>query len=130
MRILVTGVTGQVGRALVERLPQSATVLAADRSILDLAEPQALARTLDRLEPHVIFNPAAYTGVDQAEDEPALAARINGVAPSPRLRSPGVCARCKAGAFNVAFGFAPCCRRSLIKSSAVSRSDLFLDGLP
>ena len=86
MRILVTGVTGQVGRALVERLPQSATVLAADRSILDLAEPQALARTLDRLEPHVIFNPAAYTGVDQAEDEPALAARINGEAPGAIAR--------------------------------------------
>ena len=31
MRILVTGVTGQVGGALAARLPPSATVLAADR---------------------------------------------------------------------------------------------------
>ena len=59
MRILVTGVTGQVGGALVARLPASATVLAADRSVLDLAEPQTIAGTLDRLAPDIIFNPAA-----------------------------------------------------------------------
>jgi dTDP-4-dehydrorhamnose reductase len=39
MRILVTGVTGQVGGALAARLPPSATVLAADRRVLDLAQP-------------------------------------------------------------------------------------------
>jgi dTDP-4-dehydrorhamnose reductase len=81
MRILVTGVTGQVGSALVARLPSSATVLAADRSVLDLAEPQAIARTLERMAPDIIFNPAAYTAVDKAEEEPDLAMRINAEAP-------------------------------------------------
>jgi dTDP-4-dehydrorhamnose reductase len=82
MRILVTGVTGQVGSALVARLPPSATVLAADRSVLDLAEPQAIAGTLDRMAPNIIFSPAAYTAVDKAEDEPALAMRVNAEAPA------------------------------------------------
>jgi dTDP-4-dehydrorhamnose reductase len=81
MRILVTGVTGQVGGALVARLPPSATVLAADRGVLDLARPQAIGQTLDRLMPDIIFNPAAYTAVDKAEDEPELARRINAEAP-------------------------------------------------
>jgi dTDP-4-dehydrorhamnose reductase len=81
MRILVTGVTGQIGAALTLRLPASATTLAADRSMLDLAAPQAIPATLDRLAPDIIVNPAAYTAVDRAEDEPALAMRVNGEAP-------------------------------------------------
>ena len=44
MRILVTGVSGQVGGALVARLPAVGDVLAADRSVLDLAAPQAHCR--------------------------------------------------------------------------------------
>jgi dTDP-4-dehydrorhamnose reductase len=51
MRILVTGVTGQVGGALVARLQGSGSVLAADRSILDLSRPDTIACTLDRLAP-------------------------------------------------------------------------------
>jgi dTDP-4-dehydrorhamnose reductase len=86
MRILVTGVTGQVGSALAARLPPSAIVLAADRSVLDLAAPQTLAATLDRLAPDLIFNPAAYTAVDKAEDEPELAMRINAEAPGVLAR--------------------------------------------
>jgi dTDP-4-dehydrorhamnose reductase len=86
MRILVTGVSGQVGGALVARLPTCATVLAADRSVLDLAQPQAIGATLDRLMPDLIFNPAAYTAVDKAEDEPELALRINAEAPGAMAR--------------------------------------------
>jgi dTDP-4-dehydrorhamnose reductase len=86
MRILVTGVTGQVGGALAARLLPSAIVLAADRSVLDLAAPQTLAGALDRLAPDLIFNPAAYTAVDQAEDEPDLAMRVNAEAPAALAR--------------------------------------------
>jgi dTDP-4-dehydrorhamnose reductase len=86
MRILVTGITGQVGGVLVARLPPSATVLAADRSVLDLAELQSIDAILDRLSPDIIFNPAAYTAVDKAEDEPDLAARINAEAPGAMAR--------------------------------------------
>ncbi len=56
-------------------------MLAAYRSVLDLAEPQAIAGTLDRLAPDIVFNPAAYTAVDKAEDEPDLAMRVNAEAP-------------------------------------------------
>jgi dTDP-4-dehydrorhamnose reductase len=85
MRILVTGVSGQIGGALLSRLPASlpatATLLAADRTTLDLSQPAALATALDRLKPDIIVNPAAYTAVDKAEDEPALARRVNAEAP-------------------------------------------------
>jgi dTDP-4-dehydrorhamnose reductase len=81
MRILVTGVTGQVGGALVRRLRQANTVLPIDESELDFTKLYSIAKTLDRLAPEFIINPAAYTAVDKAEDEPDLANRINADAP-------------------------------------------------
>ena len=81
MRIVVTGVTGQVGKALVTPLAQLGTVVPADRSVLNLAAPATLAGALDRLAPDLIVNPAAYTAVDRAEDERNLAFTINGEAP-------------------------------------------------
>jgi dTDP-4-dehydrorhamnose reductase len=81
MRILVTGVTGQVGAALLAPLETVGCVIAADRSLVDLARPELLASTLDRISPDLIVNPAAYTAVDRAEDERELAFRVNAEAP-------------------------------------------------
>jgi dTDP-4-dehydrorhamnose reductase len=86
MRILVTGVTGQVGGALVSRLTERHIVIAAARDRLDLSRPAAIAQRLDELAPDLIVNPAAYTAVDQAEDERDLAFTIN-------AESPGIIAR-------------------------------------
>jgi dTDP-4-dehydrorhamnose reductase len=81
MRILITGVSGQVGSALIAPLSKFGTVIPADRAVLNLAEPAALAGALDRLAPELIINPAAYTAVDRAEDERELAFAINAAAP-------------------------------------------------
>ena len=86
MRILLTGVNGQVGRALRQPLEALGTVLAADRTALDLSQPQSLAPALDRLAPDLIINPAAYTAVDRAEDESELAHRVNAEAPEAMAR--------------------------------------------
>ena len=45
---------------------------------IDLADLDGLPRALDRIAPHLIVNAAAYTAVDRAEDESAIAQRING----------------------------------------------------
>jgi dTDP-4-dehydrorhamnose reductase len=82
MRILLTGVSGQVGSALREPLGSIGTVLAADRTILDLSRPDSLFSVLDKLSPDLIINPAAYTAVDLAEDERELAYRVNAEAPA------------------------------------------------
>jgi dTDP-4-dehydrorhamnose reductase len=82
MRILVTGVTGQVGGALVTALSCFGPVIAADRTMLDLARPDDIPAALGRLAPDLIVNPAAYTAVDRAEGERELALRINGEAPA------------------------------------------------
>jgi dTDP-4-dehydrorhamnose reductase len=86
MRVLVTGITGQVGGAIVKALPSHVSVVAADRQKLDLAQPDRIASVLDRLAPDLIVNPAAYTAVDRAQDERDMAYRINAQAPGAIAR--------------------------------------------
>jgi dTDP-4-dehydrorhamnose reductase len=86
MRILLTGVSGQVGGALAPRLQGFGTLLAPDPDVLDLAQPEAIPNRLNQLAPDLIINPAAYTAVDKAEDEPGLAMVVNGRAPGAIAR--------------------------------------------
>ena len=73
MRILLTGPTGQVGSALLQTLSKDHDVIPLTRQQLDLSRPQAVrAPKVD-----VIVNAAAYTAVDQAEKEEALAMAVN-----------------------------------------------------
>jgi dTDP-4-dehydrorhamnose reductase len=86
MRILLTGVSGQVGGALLPRLAALGSVIASNAPTLDLAQPDAIAAVLDRLAPDLIVNPAAYTAVDRAEDEPERAMTVNAHAPAAIAR--------------------------------------------
>jgi len=86
MRILLTGTAGQVGGALLPLLRDQHAVLAPPLEEFDLSKPDTLASKLDAFKPDLIINPAAYTAVDKAEDEAALAFVINGDAPAALAR--------------------------------------------
>jgi dTDP-4-dehydrorhamnose reductase len=81
LRILVPGKTGQVGWELQGALAPLGTVIALDRSGMDLANPGSIRRAIRDAKPQVIVNAAAYNNVDKAESEPELAMQVNGVAP-------------------------------------------------
>jgi len=81
LRILVPGKTGQVGWELQGALAPLGTVIALDRSGMDLANPGSIRRAIRDAKPQVIINAAAYNNVDRAESEPELAMQVNGVAP-------------------------------------------------
>jgi dTDP-4-dehydrorhamnose reductase len=81
MRILLTGTDGQVGGALLPLLSIYGTVIAPLIAEFDLSKPEALADRLDGFSPDLIVNAAAYTAVDRAEDERALAFLINARGP-------------------------------------------------
>ncbi|MEA2780815.1 MAG: dTDP-4-dehydrorhamnose reductase [Rhodospirillaceae bacterium] len=77
-RILVIGRRGQVARALAESSwPQSLSVIVRGRESLDLGEPAAVARQVVKESPDLVINAAAYTAVDQAEQERDAAFAIN-----------------------------------------------------
>lgn len=79
--ILLTGVSGQLGQELLETLAPLGRVVAPSHAELDLADTDAIRATVRAAGPSVIVNAAAYTAVDKAEAEPAMAARINAAAP-------------------------------------------------
>ncbi|GIX35908.1 MAG: NAD(P)-dependent oxidoreductase [Lysobacteraceae bacterium] len=91
MRILLTGVDGQLGfelqRALAplgELVPSTLTGRlpgGGSGRPLDLSQPDSIDAVLDAVQPSVVVNPAAYTAVDRAESEPELARRVNAEAP-------------------------------------------------
>lgn len=78
MRIVVTGKTGQVVTALLERGPIAGVeVVAVGRPELDLADPAAARETIGAAKPDLIVSAAAYTAVDKAESERDLAFAVN-----------------------------------------------------
>ena len=81
MKILLMGKDGQVGFALHKKLASLGEVIATNRDMLDLGDSQAIRAFIDQTQPDIIINPAAYTKVDQAQNEPELAFQINAVAP-------------------------------------------------
>ena len=80
MKILITGVNGQVGHALMQVLSEH-YLIGLTRQDCDLTNSDQIRQVIDRHQPELIINPAAYTKVDQAEDEPELAFKINRDAP-------------------------------------------------
>jgi dTDP-4-dehydrorhamnose reductase len=89
-RILLIGATGQIGRELRRSLQPLGRVVCTSRSPgnaaagaleLDLRRPTTIPAVLDRVHPDLVVNAAAYTDVEQAEQEADLAMVINGIAP-------------------------------------------------
>lgn len=80
MKILITGINGQVGHALIQQLTDH-ELIGLTRKDCDLTNLDQIRQTIDQHQPELIINPAAYTKVDQAEDEPGLAFQINRDAP-------------------------------------------------
>ena len=95
--ILIAGRTGQVARALLDlAVEYNVPLVAVGRPQLDLADPASIERVATSIAPRAIVNAAAYTAVDRAEAEPALAFAVNRdgaaqlAAAAARLRIPFV----------------------------------------
>lgn len=90
MRILLLGKNGQVGWELQRALAPLGELVALDRDSstfkADFSHPDAMAATVRALRPDVIVNAAAYTDVDRAESEAALAHAVNVIAPAALAR--------------------------------------------
>jgi dTDP-4-dehydrorhamnose reductase len=80
MRALVAGAAGQLGRALQATVPSGVELLAPDKRDFDILDPAHVARIVSGARPQLVVNAAAYTQVDRAETEQAVAEALNGAA--------------------------------------------------
>ena len=81
MKILLTGKNGQLGFELQRALAPLGEVVAVDQADCNLADADALRALVRSVAPDLIVNPAAYTAVDKAESDQALAFAVNAEAP-------------------------------------------------
>jgi dTDP-4-dehydrorhamnose reductase len=102
MRVLITGAAGQLGQALLQHRPASLggvslELIATSRAgsdgqvALDLADAAACRAVVEQLRPDWLINAGAYTAVDRAEAEPALAWAVNAAAPAAFAESLRAC---------------------------------------
>jgi dTDP-4-dehydrorhamnose reductase len=81
MRILVTGSSGQLGSDVVEILRGRHDILARKRSDLDIADLAAVEKVMESFTPAIVINCAAYTRVDDCEEQRQLAFTVNATGP-------------------------------------------------
>lgn len=79
-KILLFGAYGMLGTALRNEF-QNYTIIAPHHSEVDITQREAVRRYITQHQPTIIVNAAAYTKVDDCEQNRTIAFRVNGEAP-------------------------------------------------
>jgi dTDP-4-dehydrorhamnose reductase len=79
LKVLVLG-GGQVATAVIKGALQKHEIVRLGREKLDITDGAGVASALADIRPQWMINAAAYTAVDRAEDEPAVAQAVNDTA--------------------------------------------------
>ncbi len=81
MKILITGSKGQLGKEVFRQLSDQKehTLFLCDFAELDITDMKAVQAYIDETQPEVIINCAAYTAVDQCEEETEYAYAVNAI---------------------------------------------------
>jgi dTDP-4-dehydrorhamnose reductase len=86
LKVLVLG-GGQIAKAVGEAAFRQHQVVTRTRSDLDIVDEHSVALALSMLKPDWVVNAAAFTAVDLAEDQPALAHAVNDGAVASLVRA-------------------------------------------
>ena len=81
MKILITGAKGMLAQAVKAKFEKENEVICTDVAELDITDENAVIEYVKEIKPDYIMNCAAYTAVDNAEDNEPLEDKINGDGP-------------------------------------------------
>ncbi len=76
-KVLITGANGQLGYELQRTVLEGYECIATGKDELDITNADAVNAFVEKHQPDIIINSAAYTAVDRAEEEVDLAIAIN-----------------------------------------------------
>ncbi len=78
MRVLVTGVKGQLGHDVMNELAKRGhTGIGVDIEEMDITDPKACEKVISEVQVEAVIHCAAYTAVDAAEDNKDLCMKVN-----------------------------------------------------
>ena len=77
MRALIIGSGGQLGQALQQTIPAGWDLTAPPEAECNFTNTEDIERWLASVKPDLVFNAAAYTAVDAAEKDAAIATLVN-----------------------------------------------------
>lgn len=82
MKILVTGVKGQLGHDVVNELEKRGmTAVGVDIEEMDITDAESVNKVIREVTPDAVIHCAAYTAVDAAEENEALCRKVNADGP-------------------------------------------------
>lgn len=87
MNILITGAGGQLGRDCLQVLSAFHAVRGLASRELDITDPQQVEEAIHSFAPDVLINCAAYTAVDNCENDEALCRAVNEQGPRNLARA-------------------------------------------
>ncbi len=77
MKVLITGVAGQLGRDCLRVMENEHVVHGRTSEQLDITHAKQVLREIESIRPDVVVNCAAYTAVDNCEQEEAACQAVN-----------------------------------------------------
>lgn len=86
-RLALVGANGMLAAMVRKVAGAEWEICPLDLPAFDMTDPAVVGEMLNRLQPQVIVNCAAYTNVDGCESEEALATRVNGEGPGNLARA-------------------------------------------
>lgn len=78
IKTMIIGAGGMLGKELCAVFPDAVKLKHGD---LDIRDREKVIGAIEKNEPDIVINAAAYTAVDDCEDNPGLAYEVNGAAP-------------------------------------------------
>lgn len=76
-KILLLGAQGQLGRCLALTAPKGVELVLLDRTLLDVTDPDRVQAVISQHAPEFVINCTAFTNVDGAEENEAIAYAVN-----------------------------------------------------
>ncbi len=76
-KVILLGAAGQLGRLVAESAPNNIVLDCFSREELDITDHRGVKELIEKISPDIVINTAAYTAVDNAEEQHKLAYAIN-----------------------------------------------------